>query len=189
MPKGRTYDSRFETPCPIAGTVRRIFPMCPPILRLWHGRCNVSGCLRKMAQAKDLKGERKMNTIMNIDPWGFLDDLLGVPSRTFQAMRARAAGRFPPVNVFLDDNAVLLDLQLPGKTAKDVTLTLEPQAVVIADKPAAEEGKEVQPAWSRRLDLPFRVNADKANAKFTDGILRIELPKAEKDGVKHIAIQ
>ena len=37
-----------------------------------------------------------MNTIMNIDPWGFLDDLLGVPSRTFQAMRARAAGRFPP---------------------------------------------------------------------------------------------
>ena len=52
-----------------------------------------------------------MNTIMNIDPWGFLDDLLGVPSRTFQAMRARAAGRFPPVNVFLDDNAVLLDLQ------------------------------------------------------------------------------
>jgi HSP20 family protein len=160
-----------------------------PIFGLWHEWCNIFGCLRKMAQAEDLKGERKMNTIMNIDPWGFLDDLLGVPSRTFQAMRARAAGRFPPVNVFLDDNAVLLDLQLPGKTANDVTLTLEPEAVVIADKPAAEEGKEVQPAWSRRLDLPFRVNADKANAKFTDGILRIELPKAEKEGVKHIAIQ
>ena len=131
-----------------------------------------------------------MNTIMNIDPWGFLDGLLGVPNRTFQAMRARAAGRFPPVNVFLDDNAVLIDLQLHGKTAKDVTLTLEPQAVVIADKPAAEEGKEPrQPAWSRRLDLPFRVNAEKANAKFTNGILRIELPKADKDGVKHITIQ
>ena len=111
-----------------------------------------------------------MNTIMNIDPWGFLDDLLGVPNRTFQAMRARAAGRFPPVNVFLDDNAVLM--------------------VVIADKPAAEEGKEPgQPAWSRRLDLPFRVNAEKANAKFTNGILRIELPKADKEGVKHITIQ
>ena len=105
-------------------------------------------------------------------------------------MRARAAGRFPPVNVFLDDNAILIDLQLPGKTAADVTLTLEPQAVVIADKPAAEEGREPgQPAWSRRLDLPFRVNADKANAKFTNGILRIELPKAEKEGVKRIAIQ
>lgn len=131
-----------------------------------------------------------MNTIMNIDPWGFLDDFFGVPNKAFQAMRARAAGKFPPVNVFLDDNAVLIDLQLPGRTAKDVSLTLEPQAVVIADKPAAEEGKEpAQPAWSRRLDLPFRVNAEKANAKFTNGILRIELPKADKEGVKHITIQ
>ncbi len=134
------------------------FPMRLPIFRLWHGRCNIPGCLRRTVRTEDMKGERKMNTIMNIDPWGFIDDLLGVPSRTFQAMRARAAGRFPPVNVFLDDNAILLDLQLPGKTAKDVTLTLEPQAVVIADKPAAVEGKEVQPAWSRRLDLPREVH-------------------------------
>ena len=103
-----------------------------------------------------------MNTIMNIDPWGFLDDLLDTSSRTFRTIRARAAGRFPPVNVFLDDDAVIVDLELPGRTAKDVELTLEPEAVV---------------------------NADKANAKFTDGILRIELPKAEATGVKRIAIQ
>lgn len=137
------------------------------------------------------KGTKNMNTIMNIDPWSFLDDLLDTSSRTFRTMRARAAGRFPPVNVFLDDNAVLIDLELPGRTAKDVELTLEPEAVVIADKPAAaEEGKEAaRPAWSRRLDLPFRVDAAKANAKFTDGILRIELPKAEATGVKRIAIQ
>jgi len=131
-----------------------------------------------------------MNTIMNIDPWSFLDDLLDTSSRTFRTMRARAAGRFPPVNVFLDDNAVLIDLELPGRTAKDVELTLEPEAVVIADKPAAEEGKEpARPAWSRRLDLPFRVDSAKANAKFANGILRIELPKAESAGVKRIAIQ
>ena len=131
-----------------------------------------------------------MSTIMNIDPWGFLDELLDTSNRTFRAMRARAAGRFPPVNVFIDDNAAIVDLELPGKTAKDVSLELEPQAVTIADKPAAEEGKEAkQPAWSRRLDLPFRVNADKANAKFTNGILRIELPKEDAAGVKHIAIQ
>ena len=133
-----------------------------------------------------------MNTMLNMDPWGFLDDILDTSSRAFRAMRARAAGRFPPVNVFLDDDAVIIDLELPGKTAKDVDLTLEAQAVVVADRPAAEEGGKAdgkRPAWSRRIDLPFRVNADKANAKFTDGILRIELPKAEADGVKRIAIE
>ena len=131
-----------------------------------------------------------MSTIMNIDPWGFLDELLDTSNRTFRAMRARAAGRFPPVNVFIDDNASIIELELPGKTANEVSLALEPQAVTVADKPAVEEGKEPrQPAWSRRLDLPFRVNADKANAKFTNGILRIELPKEDAAGVKHIAIQ
>lgn len=131
-----------------------------------------------------------MNTLMNIDPWSILDELLDTSSRTFRTMRARAAGRFPPVNVFLDDDAVIVDLELPGRTAKDVELTLEPEAIVIADKPTAEEGKPTPaPAWSRRLDLPFRVNAEKANAKFTDGILRIELPKTEATGVKRIAIQ
>lgn len=136
-----------------------------------------------------------MNTLMNMDPWGILDDLLDTGSRTFRSMRARAAGRFPPVNVFLDDNAVLIDLELPGKSAKNVELTLEPQAVTIADKPLeapAEDGKASErkaPAWSRRLELPFRICAEKANAKFTNGILRIELPRAEEAGVRKIAIQ
>lgn len=136
-----------------------------------------------------------MNTLMNIDPWCFLDDLFGAESKTFKSMKARAAGRFPPVNVYLDDNAIMIDLELPGKTAKDIDLSLEPQAVIIADKPAVavdENGKTAEnkaPAWSRRLELPFRVDAEKANAKFTNGILRIELPKSEAAAVRKIAIQ
>ena len=133
-----------------------------------------------------------MNTIVNMDPWGFLDDLLGTSGRAFRAMRARASGHFPPVNVFLDDDAVIVDLELPGKTAKDVDLSLEPQAIVISGKPhQADEGEDAAaaPVWSRRIDLPFRVEASKANAKFTNGILRISLPKAETEGVKRIAIE
>ncbi len=131
-----------------------------------------------------------MNTLMNMNPWRFLDELLDANSNTFRSLSARAAGRFPPVNVFLDDDAILIDVELPGKTAKDVDLTLEPQAVVLSDKPAETADKNVEPtpAWSRRLELPFRVDADKANAKFENGILRIELPKAEKSGARRIAI-
>ena len=136
-----------------------------------------------------------MNTLMNINPWSILNDLLDANSRAFRNMRARAAGRFPPVNVYLVDDAIIVDVELPGKTAKDVELSLEPQAVSIADHPAettdAETGKaaEAQPAWSRRLELPFRVDADKVNAKFANGILRIELPRAEKTGMRRIAIE
>ena len=74
-----------------------------------------------------------MNNLMNIDPWSFLDDLLDTGSRTFRNMRARAAGRFPPVNVYLDDNAVILDLELPGKTAKDVDAKLKDATTTLED--------------------------------------------------------
>ena len=137
-----------------------------------------------------------MNTVMNMmDPWRFLDDLIDTSSRAFRNVRARAAGRFPPVNVYLDDNAVIVDMELPGRTAKDVDLTLESQAVVVTDRPAettnAETGakEEAKPSWCRRIELPFRVNAEKANAKFVNGILRVELPKADAVGAKRIAIE
>lgn len=134
-----------------------------------------------------------MNTTLYMNPLSILDDLFGMDNRVFRNMRARAAGRFPPVNVYLDENAILVDVELPGRTAKDVALTLEAQAVVIADRPATVDanGKLVEaptPKWSRRLDLPFRVDADKANAKFENGVLRIELPRAVSESVRHIAI-
>ena len=135
-----------------------------------------------------------MNTLIDMNPWNWLDALFDVNNRVTRTMRARAAGRFPPVNVFLDDNAVLIDMELPGKTAKDVDLTLEAQAVVVADKPAPVADGSTgtttlpKPAWMRRIELPFRVNAEKANAKFTDGILRIELPRAEASGTHRINI-
>ena len=134
-----------------------------------------------------------MNTMLNINPWSFFSDLLDADSRAFKNFTARAAGRFPPINVYFNDNAILVDVELPGKTAKDVNLSLEPQAITIADKPEgdAEAGKsaETRPAWSRRLELPFRADADKATAKFSDGILRIQLPKAENTGIRQIEIE
>ena len=137
-----------------------------------------------------------MNTLMNMNPWNMLADILDTDSRAFRNVQAHAAGRFPPVNVYLDDNAVLVDVELPGRTAKDVSLALEPQAVTIAEKrvnvTTGADGKTVEevatPRWSRRLELPFRVDVDKANAKFTNGILRIELPKQDAPAVRRILI-
>ena len=95
-----------------------------------------------------------MNTLLNIDPFGILDELLNTGSRSFRTARARAAGRFPPVNVYLDDNAVILDLELPGKTAKDVELTLEAQAVTITDRPAEARGEAPRVEPQARAALP-----------------------------------
>ena len=64
-----------------------------------------------------------MNTTLYMNPLSILDDLFGMDNRVFRNMRARAAGRFPPVNVYLDENAILVDVELPGRTAKETSVS------------------------------------------------------------------
>lgn len=135
-----------------------------------------------------------MNSIFDMNPWTLLDELLGADLTArgiVRNARNRAEGRFPPVNVLVDDDAAIVEAELPGRTAADVELTLDPDAVTLADKPAApaEGGEKPRPAWARRIELPFRVDADKATAKFENGILRIDLPKAETRTARRIEIQ
>ena len=89
-----------------------------------------------------------MNTIFDVTPWGLLHDLLNIDTDQFhnvwKNLECRATGRFPPVNVFTDDDAIRLEVLLPGRTAKDVDLTIEDDDIVLADRPAEPETNEAQ---------------------------------------------
>ena len=43
--------------------------------------------------------------------------------------------------------------------------------------------------FSRTIQLPFMVDADKVQAGFRNGVLQIKLPRAEADKPKRISIQ
>ena len=140
-----------------------------------------------------------MNEIFDMTPWGLLHDLLNIDTdqlhRVWKNLECRAAGRFPPVNVFADDDAVRLEVLLPGRTAKDVDLTIEDDAIVLADHPAEPEAKDGKPAekrapaWVRKIQLPFRADEAKATASFKDGILRVDLAKKVETPAHRIKIE
>ena len=140
-----------------------------------------------------------MNEIFDMTPWGLLHDLLNIDTdqlhRVWKNLECRAAGRFPPVNVFADDDAVRLEVLLPGRTAKDVDLTIEDDAIVLADHPAEPEAKDGKPAekrapaWVRKIQLPFRTDEAKAAASFKDGILRVDLAKKVETPAHRIKIE
>ena len=140
-----------------------------------------------------------MNEIFDMTPWGLLHDLLNIDTdqlhRVWKNLECRAAGRFPPVNVFADDDAVRLEVLLPGRTAKDVDLTIEDDAIVLADHPAEPEAKDGKPAekrapaWVRKIQLPFRADEAKAVASFKDGILRVDLAKKVETPAHRIKIE
>jgi len=108
-----------------------------------------------------------------------------------------AAQSFPPVNVWTGEDSLVITTMLPGVPANDVDLSVREDTLTIRGRRTPPtEGDSV--AWHRRergyggfartIDLPFRVDADKAKARFNHGVLEVELPRHESDRARKIAI-
>lgn len=77
--------------------------------------------------------------------------------------------------------------EVPGFSAKDLEVNLEPRRLTIAGKRGTkEEHKSKKTIYSERcsdqilrvLDLPAEVDTEKTKATLRDGILELEIPKA-----------
>ena len=85
-----------------------------------------------------------------------------------------------------DDN-LTVRAEVPGFSAKELEINVEPRKLTIAGKhEAQEESKKGKTIYSERcakeilrvVDLPAEVDSSKVSATLKDGILNIELPKA-----------
>jgi len=86
------------------------------------------------------------------------------------------------------DGEFVLRAEVPGFTANDLEVTVEPRRVTIAGKrESKKESKDgaalVTEAFSdevfRAIELPSEVIATKVSATLKDGVLNIQIPKAE----------
>ena len=104
----------------------------------------------------------------------------------FAAAAAAPAG--PPLNVWEDDHALYVEADLPGldPAALDVTVTEGNQLTIQGERPTPDiQGavwvRQERPAgrFTRAVSLPALVDADKVEAVYTDGVLKLTLPKHE----------
>jgi HSP20 family protein len=117
--------------------------------------------------------------------------------RPFQWLSGTYAGPSLPLDVTTDADSVTIEAALPGIKPDDVDITVENGAVTIsgktADERTAEEGSYVlqeirRGSFSRTVTLPSGLEPDKAKATFENGILRLEIPKAEQLKPRQIKI-
>lgn len=104
----------------------------------------------------------------------------------------------PHVNVSEVEDSYTLSLAVPGMTKKDFIIDVEGNMLTIsAEKEENKEEKEKSYArreynyssFSRSFTLPEEVVQNKIEASYQDGILKIILPKNEKEAKKiHKAI-
>jgi HSP20 family protein len=108
------------------------------------------------------------------------------------------AARTPAVDVYEEQDHVIVKAELPGLSKDDVQLTVDEDTLTIkGEKKKEEEVKEKDyhrwersyGAFLRTIPLPVQVKSDAATAQFKNGVLTVRVPKSEAPGRKHIPIK
>jgi HSP20 family protein len=135
---------------------------------------------------------------LGLDPFAELRRMQSEMNRLFSGFGATATRDFPPINIWLGENSVVVTAELPGITSEDVNLSLQEDVLTLAGK-REPKSQEQNVTWQRReraygsfsraVQLPFRIDPDKVQARFSNGVLEIELQRLEADRPKKIQIR
>jgi HSP20 family protein len=134
--------------------------------------------------------------------WQPLEELRSEMSRLFDRWGGEA-GRmlrpvYPPLNLWEDADHVYVEAELPGLELSDLEIYVSghnqlsikgERKVPQIDKGAWHRQERSYGAFTRTLELPFDVDADKVSAQFKNGVLTITLPKRDEVKPRRIEVK
>jgi HSP20 family protein len=148
-----------------------------------------------------------MANITRYDPLGEMVSLRSAMDRLFEdsfvsplTWRTLASGETiapPPVDVHETDDEIVVTAALPGMKADDVDITMTGQTLTLRGEFKADDEVSKDQylyrerrfgSFNRTVQLPVRVQGEKADATFVDGVLTLRIPKAEEVKPRQIRI-
>ncbi|MFO8016549.1 MAG: Hsp20/alpha crystallin family protein [Candidatus Woesearchaeota archaeon] len=106
--------------------------------------------------------------------------------------------RSPVTDVYETEKSVVAAVELPGVDKKDIDLNVTDNGmeVKVTKKKEKEEKKKdsysygaMSRSFYRSFTFPTEVEAEKANAEYKNGVLRVEVPKQKKAKEKRKKIE
>ncbi len=132
-------------------------------------------------------------------PRGLQNEMNRIFSDYFGAASETTISTLTPAMDLVDTkDSVKIKVELPGMTKDDVDISLKDDTLTIkGEKKRVKEEEDENRyyversfgTFSRTLTLPSKVNPESVEARFREGVLEINLPKAEEAKVKEIQIQ
>jgi HSP20 family molecular chaperone IbpA len=103
----------------------------------------------------------------------------------------------PAVDIFETDKEITLLADIPGVNADDLTIDLRDNTLTLSTSLASVENKNEEEIlveyetgrYYRQFTLGELVSQENIDAKLSDGVLRLTLPKIEKATPKKIAVK
>jgi HSP20 family protein len=109
-----------------------------------------------------------------------------------------AGSVLPAIDLYQDDEQVVVRASLPGLKAEDVQISITADVLTLRGEFKAQNGNKEATyhirehsygVFERAMQLPTAVQTDKSKAEFENGILTITLPKAEAVKPRTISIK
>jgi HSP20 family protein len=155
------------------------------------------------------KNNLQMEGIMAITRWDPFRDVLGLQNRmnslfqdysrgTGEGDVVTTASFVPPVDVYEDEHKIVLKLEIPGMKQEDLDIQIENNTLTVrGDRKFEKEEKEENfhrierryGSFFRSFALPNTVDAQKVEANYDAGVLKISLAKREESKPKQIKVQ
>ena len=116
--------------------------------------------------------------------------------QTFGGMLGEPSGWSPPVDIEEQDDAYVVEADLPSVRREDVDIELVGNQLTITGEIKEKERKGVVRKRTRRVGrfeyrvtLPSQVDSDKIEAKLNDGVLQVRVPKLERAQRRRIEVK
>lgn len=119
-------------------------------------------------------------------------------NRLFSGVSQPFSQDFPAINVWNGSDEIVVSAELPGADPDGMEISVVGESLTLSgvrNPEALKEGESYHRQerssgrFSRTLQLPFRVDAAKVNARFEKGVLYITLPRAAADKPRKISIK
>ena len=149
--------------------------------------------------------DRETRTPTLWDPFGEYEGLGGWPlsrlvrhPRLMEGVWGSAGGFAPAVDVSENDDHYTVTAELPGISKDDVTVEMHDRTLTIrGEKRSVHEEKgehrrhveRVFGSFSRSFTLPTNADADRISARFEEGVLTVEIQKAQATKPKTVDIK
>jgi HSP20 family protein len=118
-------------------------------------------------------------------------------NRLLEDLEGPDGAEFPPIELWTGDDGLRLRALLPGFASDDIEVTVVGDTLTLKASREAPQDADGR-AWHRRershgrfvrtLQLPYSVEAGNVKASFKNGVLDVELPRAESDKPRRIPV-
>ena len=118
------------------------------------------------------------------------------PSRTRSA--TRSAQGYPAMNVWASEDGLTIYAEAPGVSAEDIDISVVGETLTLTGERKMDDLQEGSRyhrqergygKFTRSIQLPYPVDVGHVDATFMNGVLSINLPRAEEDKPKKIAVK